>query len=282
VTLRRYAKLFDLAEIGDAMGYPLFMKPYDGGAWVGVTKIDDAKGLKEAYEKSGRFVMHLQKGLVPHDRFVRCIGMGPQTKIVSYDPGAPLHERYQPDTDLVASGQVTEAEAQEIRDTTLTINTFFGWDFNSCELIRKDDVWYPFDFANPCPDSQVTSLHVHFPWIVTSKIRWALFCAATRRPMRRTLDWAPYYEVAAGDAPYPDKLAAYAAIARERLDTEAFEAFCDEHLPHLDEVSREFFASARAKDAVRMKVQALFPEHEWEEFTEYFWARIQRWREATV
>ncbi|MDH3352125.1 MAG: hypothetical protein OEM51_11300, partial [Gammaproteobacteria bacterium] len=32
-TLRRYARLFDLGEIGDKVGYPLFMKPYDGGAW---------------------------------------------------------------------------------------------------------------------------------------------------------------------------------------------------------------------------------------------------------
>ncbi|MDH3267188.1 MAG: hypothetical protein OEM25_09495, partial [Gammaproteobacteria bacterium] len=30
-TLRRYAKLFNLGDIGDEIGYPLFMKPYDGG-----------------------------------------------------------------------------------------------------------------------------------------------------------------------------------------------------------------------------------------------------------
>ena len=38
-TLKRYAKLFNLGDIGDKIGYPLFMKPYDGGAWVGVTAI---------------------------------------------------------------------------------------------------------------------------------------------------------------------------------------------------------------------------------------------------
>ena len=100
-TLERYAKMFDLEALGGQLGYPVFMKPYDGGGWVGVTKIDDASGLKDAYDKSGKFVMHLQKGLVPFDRFVRCIGIGPQVKIVEYDPGAPLHERYQEELDLV-------------------------------------------------------------------------------------------------------------------------------------------------------------------------------------
>ena len=35
-TLARYAKLFDLGDVGDEVGYPLFMKPYDGGGWVGL------------------------------------------------------------------------------------------------------------------------------------------------------------------------------------------------------------------------------------------------------
>ena len=27
--------MFDLGEIGGKIGYPLFMKPYDGGGWDG-------------------------------------------------------------------------------------------------------------------------------------------------------------------------------------------------------------------------------------------------------
>ena len=30
-TLTRYAKLFDVKKIGDRIGWPMFMKPYDGG-----------------------------------------------------------------------------------------------------------------------------------------------------------------------------------------------------------------------------------------------------------
>jgi len=43
-------------------------------------------------------------------------------------------------------------------------------------------------------------------------------------------------------------------------------------------VAWEFFATATAKDAVRVKVQALYPAHEVERFTELFYERIQLWR----
>jgi hypothetical protein len=272
-TLERYARLFDLGAVGDEIGYPVFMKPYDGGAWVGVSKIDDRAQLHQAYDQSGKRLMHLQKAVYPFDLFVRVVGLGPQTRIVKYDPGAPLHERYQIDY-----GFVSADEASLLEDMTLTINTFFGWDFNSCEALRKDGVFHPIDFANACPDSQVTSLHYHFPWLIKANLRWSLFCAATRRKMRRNLDWEPYYQVLEQGLPFRERLAAYAAIARRRLDVDRFAAFCTEHLPHLDEVAWEFFGTAEAKDAVRKKVTALFPAHEIDTFTDWFWERIQRWR----
>src|SRR5688572_9489711 len=230
-TLSSYAKLFDLGAIGKALGYPLFMKPYDGGGWKGVSRIADEAALRARYDESGKLVMHLQKAVDPFDRFVRCIGLGPQTKIVRYDPSAALHDRYTMDKE---ASFVSADDAAILRDTTLTINGFFGWDFNSCEALSKDGVWYPIDFANPCPDSQVTSLHYHFPWLVKAKIRWSVYCAVTKRPFRMNLDWAPYYEVAKiPDLPYRERLRRYAKISAERLETDRFEEFCAKHLGHL-------------------------------------------------
>ena len=277
-TLERYARYFDLGHVGAELGYPMFMKPYDGGAWVGVSRIDNEEMLRAAYEQSGKRVMHLQKAVEDHDLFIRCVGVGPQINPIPYAPDKPLHERYQIEFDYLESD-----EWHLLRDMTMTINSFFGWDFNSCEALRgPDGNFYPIDFANACPDSQVTSLHFHFPWLVKAKVRWALFCAAYKRQMPRNLNWDPYYEIADTDLPYREKLRRYAAIADERYETERFREFCDTHLAHLDEVAIEFFGSDKAKEAVRLKVESLFPQHEHEEFTEHFWGLIQFWRKTEV
>ncbi|MDX1395688.1 MAG: hypothetical protein R3195_15000 [Gemmatimonadota bacterium] len=274
VTLERYARLFDLGDVGERLGYPLFMKPYDGGGWRGVSRIDDADALRAAYEESGKFVMHLQRGVEGFDRFVRCVGLGPQTRAVLYDPDAPLHDRYTMGRDFIAP-----AEAQILRDMTLTINAFFGWDFNSCEALRSEGRWVPIDFANPCPDSQVTSLHYHFPWLIKANIRWSVFCAATRRPMRLNLDWQPFFDACQPGMTVEERIRACGAIAKERFETARFLEFCETHLGHLDEVADAFFAGDTARDAVRQKVAALFPEHEIDGFTDLFFERIQRHRE---
>jgi hypothetical protein len=272
-TLERYAKLFDLGDIGSKVGYPHYMKPYDGGAWVAVTRIENEEQLKEAYDKSGRRIMHLQESIEPFDLFVRCLGIGPDVRFIRYDPTAPLHERYRTDRNFL-----TSEEESLLRDMTLTINSFFGWDFNSCEVIRKDGVFYPIDFANACPDSQVTSLHYHFPWLVKTMLQWSIFCAATDRPMRTNLDWDRYYAIRDEKLPYVESLARYGDIGRERFDAEAFAEFRERHLGPLDEITWEYFGEPRAKEVIRAKVETLFPEHEHEEFTELFWEQVQAWR----
>jgi hypothetical protein len=271
-TLQRYARLFDIGAIGRQIGYPFFMKPYDGGGWVGVSKIDNDAALRTAYDASGTRIMHLQAGVIPYDMFVRCIGLGPQTRVINYDPAAPLHDRYRLDRNFLERDQ-----QRVLEDITLTINAFFGWDFNSCEALLRKGEWYPIDFANACPDSQVTSLHYHFPWLIKANLRWSIYCAATRRPMRKNLDWEPFLEIARRGEPYRERLAGYARVARERFDATQFEEFCATHLGHLDEVAQEFFGSPAAQEAVRKKVTALYPAHEIERFTELFYGRIQKW-----
>jgi hypothetical protein len=275
ITLASYARAFDLPSIGRRIGYPLFLKPFDGGAWVGVSRVDGDEDLDRAYDESGTRLMHLQKAAEPFDLFVRTLAIGPQVNVIRYDPGAPIHDRYKVDFNFVDAD-----EWALLTDMVLTINTFFGWDFNSCESLRVGGTFHPIDFANPCPDSQVTSLHYHIPWLVKAKIRWSLFCAATKRPMRVNLDWQPYFEIADRDLSYREKLAAYGRVARERLDVDRFEQFCADNLAELDEITLEYFATDRAREIVQAKVAALFPPHEVDQFTDHFWGLIGFWRKT--
>jgi hypothetical protein len=275
VTLGQYARLFDLGEVGRQVGYPCYMKPFDGGAWRGVSRIENEDQLRSVYEQSGRSIMHLQEAVEPFDLFVRALAVGPQVNIIRYDPAAPMHDRYKVDFNFVSA-----EEWQLLSDMVLTINSFFNWDFNSCETLRKNGEFHPIDFANACPDSQVTSLHYHLPWLVKAKIRWALFVAATGRPMHHNPDWTPFFEVARANIPYREKLAAYAAIAHRRFETDRFLEFCDDHLGNLDEITWEYFATDRAREAVRRKVEVIFPPGEVEQFTEHFWGLLQFWRKT--
>ncbi len=272
-TLARYARLFNLDDIAERIGYPMFMKPYDGGAWVGVTSIKDSETLHKAYDESGTRLMHLQKGVIPHDAFVRCVGLGPQWRFVNYDPDAPLHDRYRMDTNFLS-----ESDESTLSRMTMVINAFFGWDFNSCEALHSNGIWQPIDFANACPDSQVTSLHFHFPWLIKANLRWSIYCAATDRSMHANLNWENYFRIAAKDLSFDEKLDEYSKLALDYFAYDDFLEFCDRHLPHLDEVAHEFFGSDTVRDAIRQKVVALYPAHEIDEFSELFWDRIQEWR----
>jgi hypothetical protein len=169
-----------------------------------------------------------------------------------------------------------------LSNMTMVINAFFGWDFNSCEALRSNGVWRPIDFANACPDSQVTSLHYHFPWLIKANLRWSIYCAATDRSMHANLDWQRFFDIAAKDISFDEKLEQYAKIALAHFEAEQFEEFCDKHLAHLDEVAHEFFGSDVVMDAIQQKVTALYPEHEIEQFSNLFWDRIQTWRQESV
>ena len=56
----RYNASFDLDEIAEQVGYPLFMKPFDGGQWVGVTRISGRGRAARRYDESGERLMHFQ------------------------------------------------------------------------------------------------------------------------------------------------------------------------------------------------------------------------------
>src|SRR4029077_5949583 len=78
-TAERYNAPFALEAIGEHIGYPLFMKPFDGGQWVGVSRVAAPAERRARYDESGERMMHLQTALEGFHVFVRSLSIGAET-----------------------------------------------------------------------------------------------------------------------------------------------------------------------------------------------------------
>ena len=103
-TAAKYNQPFDLGAIAADIGYPLFMKPYDGGQWVGVNRVRDEAELQAAYDASGERLMHLQASVEGFDVFARSLSIGPETMVMHFRPDRPMHDRYAVDPRLPEPG----------------------------------------------------------------------------------------------------------------------------------------------------------------------------------
>ncbi len=272
-TSARYNREFDLDAIADDLGYPMVMKPFDGGAWRGVSMITGREDLHRAYDESGEMLMHLQKAVDGYDVFARALTIGPETMVVRFRPDEPMHSRYAVDHDFLSPE--VGAEAVTIAQT---VNAFFRWEFNSCEMLVKDGVVHPIDYANACPDVALTSLHYYFPWAMKALLRWSVFCAVTGRTAHAQVDAAEWFAVA--DDPGLDdaaRLGAYQALADDYFERERYEDFCATSLPHVDEMVLEWVDSPQFWQLLRDTVRSGYPQHEWDRFEAHFAGLVRLW-----
>ncbi len=271
-TAAKYNRPFDLREVAEQVGYPLYMKPYDGGAWVGVTRIEGADDLQRAYDESGQRLMHLQASVEGFDVFARSLSIGAETMVMKFAPDRPQHDRYSVSHDFLDA-----STGEQVVTIGKVVNAFFAWEFNSCETLVRGGQVHPIDYANACPDVSLTSLHYYFPWAMTSLVKWSLFCTATGRRPRVDLDTRRWYDVADGEGSYEDKLAAYRRMADEYFETERYHQFVATQLGELDAVAHDYFASRDFDRLLVETVQATFPAHEHEQFVAHYRGLLAAW-----
>ena len=272
-TAARYNQAFDLDKTAAQVGYPMYMKPYDGGAWVGVSRIRNPDELHAAYDASGERLMHLQAAVENYDIFARSLTIGPETMVMRFRPEQPMHARYEVDHNFLSADV-----GDEVVTISRLVNAFFRWEFNSCEsLVRGSDV-HPIDYANACPDVAITSLHYYFPWAMAALLRWTVYCVVTGRRPRLDTDTARYFAV--GDDPslsYAEKLSEYRRLADEYFETDRYRDFCDTHLSHVNEIVYDWVNSDEFRSLLRETVRATYPVHEHEKFLGHFGGLVDAW-----
>jgi hypothetical protein len=272
-TSQQYNQQFDLDAIAAQIGYPLYMKPYDGGGWRGVSQIRDVHELHSAYDSSGGMLMHLQASVNGYDVFTRALSIGAETMVMKFDPGAPMHERYQ-----VAYDFLSPQTGLEVTAISRVVNAFFRWEFNSCEMLVKGSDVFPIDYANACPDVALTSLHYYFPWAIKTLVKWTVFCLATGRQARLDTDTRAYFDISdRPDLDYGQKLDRYRKLADAHFAVDEYRDFCAAQLPDLDGRVLDWASGPEFDQLIIDTVTATYPEHERERFIAHFRGLTSLW-----
>jgi len=272
-TAARYNRPFDLDAIADRIGYPLFMKPYDGGAWRGVSRINNPAELHAAYDQSGEMLMHLQKAIDGYDVFARSLSIGAETMVMRFQPDEPMHSRY-----AVEHNFLSAETGAEVVTIGRLVNAFFRWEFNSCETLIKAGEVYPIDYANACPDVSLTSLHYYFPWAMKALVKWCVFALVTGRKPKLDLQSDQYFKIADDPAlSYPDKLNAYRSLADAYFDSDRYLDFCATNLAHIDEVVLDWVAGDDFDRLLVETVKSVYPPGEHDQFIAHLRGLVSLW-----
>ena len=175
------------------LGFPIFMKPADGGGWRDVHKVVDRASFFRAYDQTRTLSMMAQEA-IEFTEYYRCYGVGrKQVRVMRYDPTAPFEARY------VKNAPPTEAKLlRRIEGDALTLCRALGYDLNTIEFAVRDGIPIAIDFMNPAPDCDLFSVgKENFDWVLKAVAEMLIDRAEHPRPLELTGNW-------------PDKLKGFA------------------------------------------------------------------------
>ena len=177
----------DWENIFNYVGFPAYMKPFAGGGWKNVYRLENADDFYQKHSETGELVMLLQEEIV-FDEYYRCYCIGGKyVRIMPYEPRNPHHLRY------VADFAPSPERLQQMEQIVLRINHYLGYDFNTVELALRDGVPYAIDFCTPAPDAEKTSVgEDNFNWVVETAANYAIERALAHQDGVDNLTWGEY------------------------------------------------------------------------------------------
>jgi hypothetical protein len=183
----------DWEGIFNYVGFPAYMKPFAGGGWKNVYKLNNIEEFYEKHAETGQLVMLLQEE-IKFEEYYRCYCIGRKhVRIMSYEPRNPHHLRY------VADFKPSEERLVQMKEIVLRINQYLGYDFNTVELAVRDGVPYAIDFCNPAPDADLQSVgEENFKWVVENAANYAIERANEQKEGLDNLSWGEYVKRSAG------------------------------------------------------------------------------------
>ena len=183
----------DWEGIFEYIGFPAYMKPYAGGGWKNVYRLESVEEFWEKHQETGQLVMMLQEEIVFTEYFrVYCLDCK-AVRIMQYEPRNPHHLRY-----VIDGPPVNKKLLATIKDYTLRLCKGLGYDFNTVEFAVRDGIPYAIDFGNPAPDAELTSVGAeNFEWVVEEAAKMAIAAAKKQKPGKMNLTWGTFIKEAA-------------------------------------------------------------------------------------
>ena len=172
--------------IFNEVGFPAYMKPFAGGGWKSVYRLENADEFFEKHKETGQLVMLLQEEIV-FEEYYRCYCVGQKhVRIMPYEPRNPHHLRYQ------AGFTPTAERLEQMTDIVLKINKALGYDLNTVELALRNGVPYAIDFCNPAPDADIASVGPdNFEWIVETMANYTIELALAGKQQQK-ISWGDF------------------------------------------------------------------------------------------
>ncbi|MEY3059324.1 MAG: hypothetical protein RL000_676 [Bacteroidota bacterium] len=177
----------DWKGIFEYVGFPAYMKPFAGGGWKNVYKLNNMEEFFQTHAETGQLVMLLQEEII-FEEYYRCYCIGRKhVRIMPYEPRNPHHLRY------VANHKPSAKLLKTMEEIVLKINNYLGYDFNTVELAIRDGIPYAIDFCNPAPDADLKSVgEENFEWVVEHAALFAIETAQNLKTGKDNLSWGEY------------------------------------------------------------------------------------------
>ncbi len=179
------------------VGFPAYFKPFAGGGWKNVYRLESPDDFFKAYNETGQLVMMLQEE-IKFTEYFRCYCLDRKdVHIMRYDPKQPHHLRY-----VRNPKPIEKPLLEKLIHAVLTINNALGYDFNTVELAIRDGVPYAIDFCNPAPDADKVSIgEENFDWIVEAAANMAIRRAKAHKSGQNNLTWGDFIKSFAANKP---------------------------------------------------------------------------------
>lgn len=174
-------------EIFDHVGFPAYLKPFDGGGWKHVYKVTSIDEFFAAYSETQDIVMTLQEG-IEFTEYYRCYCIGKKhVRIMPYEPRNPHHLRYQ--AGFAPSPQMLA----RLEEYCIKICTMLGYEFNTVEFAVRDGIPYAIDYMNPAPDAERTSVQDdNFQWVLKTTADYLIELAQQGRRIPSEYAWSSF------------------------------------------------------------------------------------------